>query len=117
MHNAYMLTVKLYVSATKPIMAGAKNVEQRPIVIKLLTVVEIFSVDWRTACLMIRGTKFAVKKPYSNKDIENIRIMEDIVDIGLNDCEKFYPSFQMVLWEDCKPNIAAGTCLMETKGF
>ena len=52
----------------------------------------------------------------NNKNIENIRIMEDIVDIGINDCEKFYPSFQMVLWEDCTPNTAVATCLMETKG-
>ena len=52
----------------------------------------------------------------NNKNIENIRIMEDIVDIGINDCEKFYPSFQMVIWEGCSPNTAAATCLMETKG-
>jgi len=45
MHNAYILTVRLYVSATKPIIAGPINIEQRPIVTKLLTVVERFSVD------------------------------------------------------------------------
>jgi len=45
MHNAYILTVRLYVSATKPIIAGHINIEQRPIVTKLLTVVERFSVD------------------------------------------------------------------------
>jgi hypothetical protein len=45
MHNAYMLTVKLYFSATKPIIAGPINIELRPIVTKLPTVVEIFSVD------------------------------------------------------------------------
>ena len=52
----------------------------------------------------------------NNNNIENIGIMEDIVDIGINDCEKFYPSFQMVMWEGCSPNTAAATCLMETKG-
>tara|TARA_B100000586_G_C20016099_1_gene386872 strand:- start:227 stop:349 length:123 start_codon:yes stop_codon:yes gene_type:complete len=40
-----MLTVKLYVSATKPIMAGPINIELRPIVIKLLIVVGILSED------------------------------------------------------------------------
>ncbi len=80
MHNAYMLTVKLYVSATKPIMAGAKNVEQRPIVIKLLIVVGILSEDWRTACLMIKGTKFAVRKPYNNKEKRIIYKLKIIID-------------------------------------
>lgn len=70
-----------------------------------------FDVTSRTGIPAYRNT-FLIK----DKNIENIRIMEDIVDIGINDCEKFYPSFQMVLWEDCSPNIAAATCLMETKG-
>ena len=50
------------------------------------------------------------------KNIENIQTIEDLVDIGVNDCEKFYPSFQMVLWEECSPTSAAATCLMETVG-
>ena len=50
------------------------------------------------------------------KSMESIQILEDLVDIGINECEKFYPSFQMVLWEDCTPNTAVATCLMETKG-
>ena len=52
----------------------------------------------------------------NDKNVENIRIMEDIVDIGISDCEKFYPSFEMVCWENCKPAVAVATCLMETKG-
>ncbi len=47
----------------KPIIAGAINIEHKPIVIKLPTVVDKFSVDCRTACLITKGTKFAVKKP------------------------------------------------------
>ena len=39
-----------------------------------------------------------------------------LVDIGVNDCEKFYPSFQMVLWENSNPSSAAEACLMETVG-
>ena len=58
-----MLWVRVYVSAMKPIIAGAINIEHKPIVTKLPTVVDIFSVDWRTACLITKGTKFAVKNP------------------------------------------------------
>ena len=43
-------------------------------------------------------------------------VIEDLVDIGIYDCEKFYPSFQMTLWENCKPTIALDTCMLETKG-
>ena len=50
------------------------------------------------------------------KNIENIKIIEDLIDIGINDFEKFYPSFQMVLWENFNPSSAAATCLMETLG-
>jgi len=70
-----------------------------------------FDVTSKSGIPAYRNT-FLIK----DKNIENIRIMEDIVDIGINDCEKFYPSFQMVLWENSKPDIAAATCLMETKG-
>jgi len=51
-----------------------------------------------------------------NKDIECIKIFDDIVNIGISQCEKYYPSFQMVLWEDYSPFLAAKTCIMETKG-
>ena len=51
-----------------------------------------------------------------NKDIECIKIFDDIVNIGVSQCEKYYPSFQMVLWEDCTPLKAANTCMMETQG-
>ena len=70
-----------------------------------------FDITSRTGIPAYRNTLLI-----NNKNIENIGIMEDIVDIGINECEKFYPSFQMVLWEDCSPNTAAATCLMETKG-
>ena len=82
MHNAYILTVRLYVSATKPIIAGPINIEQRPIVTKLLTVVERFSVDWLTACLITNGTKFAVRKPYKSKEIRIKYKLKIIIDMS-----------------------------------
>jgi len=62
-HRAYMLSVMLKLSATKPIIAGANNSDEKPIVVKFVTVVGILSVDCFTACRIIKGTKFAVAKP------------------------------------------------------
>ena len=56
-----------YVSAMKPIRAGANNIAEKPIVIKLVTVVGILSVECFTACRMMIGTKFAVANPYTKK--------------------------------------------------
>jgi len=53
----------LKLSATKPIIAGANNSDEKPIVVKFVTVVGILSVDSFTACRIIKGTKFAVAKP------------------------------------------------------
>ena len=60
----------------------------------------------------------AYRNTYLIKDnnISNIKVIEDLVDIGIYDCEKFYPSFQMTLWENCKPTVALDTCMLETKG-
>ena len=41
--------VREYVSAIKPIRAGANNMAEKPIVIKLVTVVGILSVEYLTA--------------------------------------------------------------------
>ena len=55
--------VREYVSAIKPIRAGANNMAEKPIVIKLVTVVGMLSVECLTAWRIIIGTKLAVKKP------------------------------------------------------
>tara|TARA_B100000700_G_C14684255_1_gene686822 strand:- start:175 stop:675 length:501 start_codon:yes stop_codon:yes gene_type:complete len=51
-----------------------------------------------------------------DKNIENIKILEDLVDIGIIECERFYHSFQMVIWENYIPTDAVYACLFETKG-
>ena len=51
-----------------------------------------------------------------DRDFESIKIIEDMLDIAIFQCEKFYPSFQMVLWESYTAKLAAQTCLLETKG-
>ena len=55
--------VREYVSAMKPIIAGANNSAEKPIVIRLVTVVGMLSVEYLTAWRIIIGTKLAVKKP------------------------------------------------------
>ena len=63
MHNAYIFIVSEYLSAIKPIRAGANNKAEKPIVIRFVTVVGILSDEFLIACRMIIGTKLAVKKP------------------------------------------------------
>tara|TARA_B100001093_G_scaffold425137_1_gene418548 strand:- start:42 stop:236 length:195 start_codon:yes stop_codon:yes gene_type:complete len=63
MHKAYILIVREYVSAINPIIAGANNKAEKPIVIKLVTVVGILSDECLIACRIIIGTKLAVRKP------------------------------------------------------
>ena len=63
MHKAYILIVREYVSAINPIIAGANNKAEKPIVIKLVTVVGILSDECLTACRIIIGNKLAVRKP------------------------------------------------------
>ena len=53
---------------------------------------------------------------FREKSLENLKILEDILEIGISECERFYPAFQMVLWEDYTAREATLACLMETKG-
>ena len=70
-----------------------------------------FDVTSKTGVPAYRNTVLIRKK-----NLENIKIIEDLVDIGINECERFYPSFQMVLWDCYSPKKAVSICLMETKG-
>ena len=70
-----------------------------------------FDVTSKTHIPSYRNT-YLIKE----KSIESIKILEDLIYIGINECEKFYPSFQMVLWENFDPNTVANTCLMDTMG-
>ena len=43
----------------------------------------------------------------SNNSTETLhKKFEDLVDIGIYECEKFYPSFQQVLFDDIPPKEA-----------
>ena len=42
--------------------------------------------------------------------------LEDLVDIAIYECEKYYPAFQLVLFEDAKPSKALEISTFETIG-
>ena len=67
----YIFNVNEYISATNPIIAGIIKKDEKPIVIKLVTVVAILSLDCLTVCLIIIGTKLADVNPYK-KNIKSI---------------------------------------------
>ena len=42
--------------------------------------------------------------------------LEDLVDIGVYECEKYYPAFQLVLFEDSEPSKALSISTFDTIG-
>jgi len=42
--------------------------------------------------------------------------IEDLVDIALNESERFYPAFQFVLWGGKTPDDAIAAALLDTVG-
>ena len=42
--------------------------------------------------------------------------LEELVDIAIYECEKYYPAFQLVLFENAKPKEALELCQFETIG-
>ena len=42
--------------------------------------------------------------------------LEDLVDIAIYECEKYYPAFHIILFEDGKPQEALKLCLIDTLG-
>lgn len=42
--------------------------------------------------------------------------LEDLIEIALNECERFYPAFQFVMWAGKSPDQAIAACMFETAG-
>ena len=42
--------------------------------------------------------------------------LEDLVDIAIYECEKYYPAFQLVLFEDSEPSKALSLSTFDTIG-
>ena len=63
----------------------------------------------------IPAFRHTVLKPHENEILYNQ--LEDIVDIAVYECEKYYPAFQLILFEDSPPQEALDLCLTETVGI
>ena len=46
----------------------------------------------------------------------SIEQLEDLVDIALMECERFYPALQFVVWAGRTPQDAMASAMMETMG-
>ena len=51
----------------------------------------------------------------SNNDLLHKKL-EDLLDIGIYECEKYYPAFQLVLFEDTEPSKALSVSTFDTIG-
>ena len=43
-------------------------------------------------------------------------LLEDMVDIALTECERFYPALQFVVWAGHTPGDAIASAMMDTVG-
>ena len=62
----------------------------------------------------IPAYRHTVLKPYGNEILYNQ--LEDLVDIAIYECEKYYPAFHIILFEDSKPQEALQLCEIDTLG-
>jgi hypothetical protein len=45
-----------------------------------------------------------------------VELLEDLIDIALSECERFYPAFQFVFWGGKEPADAIVAAMLETEG-
>ena len=62
----------------------------------------------------IPAFRHTVLEPDENEILYNQ--LEDLVDIAVYECEKYYPAFQLILFEDSLPQDALNLCVMDTLG-
>jgi len=46
----------------------------------------------------------------------SVEQVEDLVDIAVSECERFYPAFQLVIWGGKSPEEAMATAMIEPIG-
>jgi hypothetical protein len=46
----------------------------------------------------------------------SVELIEDLVDIAITECDRFYPAFQFVLWGGKDPAEAIAAAMLETEG-
>lgn len=49
-------------------------------------------------------------------NLASIELVEDLVEIALSECERFYPAFQFVIWAGREPQEAILAAMLETEG-
>ena len=62
----------------------------------------------------IPAFRHTVLESHGNEKLYNQ--LEDLVDIAVYECEKYYPAFQLILFEDSLPQDALNLCVMDTLG-
>ena len=62
----------------------------------------------------IPAFRHTVLSPRGNEILYNQ--LEDLVDIAVYECEKYYPAFQLILFEDSDPQEALELCEIEAVG-
>ena len=45
-----------------------------------------------------------------------IEQVEDLIDIAISECERYYPAFQYVIWSGKKPDEAMRLALLDPQG-
>lgn len=48
--------------------------------------------------------------------LPGVEVFEDLVEIALTECERFYPAFQFVVWGGKSPNEALAAAMIDTAG-
>lgn len=46
-----------------------------------------------------------------------VEMLEDLVEIALTECERFYPAFQFVIWGGKRPSEALAAAMIDTAGM
>lgn len=52
----------------------------------------------------------------SKKNEVSYNQLEDLVDIGITECEKYYPAFELILFEEAHPQDAIDLCSLDSVG-
>ena len=63
-----------------------------------------------------RAARVPSCRPVSRRHRRQFELIEDLVDIAVSECERFYPAFQFVIWGGKDPAEAITAALLETEG-
>jgi len=71
-----------------------------------------FDIDLQQGCCpLFRYTVLA-----RNDRLPGVETLEDLVEIALTECERFYPAFQFVIWGGKRPQEAMTAAMIDTAG-